>query len=334
MENVLDSIGNREPPIAGTVNQVGRSAHVGTEVLIFRVLKGLQDILPAAVAVFADQRVALRVLPEGGNAGCQNNQLPAVGNGHAGAVNGLVAQPGRVKFRRIQIHHAFLNTVGYKIDVLLLRKSGSRGQTAAAFPQEQPVQNAFAFGRGTHGQNKENRPVLQKMLHAVVKDFSNGGLFSAHHPLHAIYRAYHMGAVDHPVAANAYKQVFGMVCHSHNLMGNDLTGRNDQIVCRIHDPAVDLHIHRILPETLGDLLHILRRDLSQSKHIPPPVMDHHTFIRNVSVHELPLLLCYRRVGSQCRQNINQHVPGFQQMIVQVCDFPGLRMESGKIRRND
>ena len=77
------------------------------------------------------------------------------------------------------------------------------------------------------------------MLHAVVKDFSNGGLFSAHHPLHAIYRTYHMGAVDHPVAANAYKQVFGMVCHSHNLMGNDLTGRNDQIVCRIHDPVVN-----------------------------------------------------------------------------------------------
>ncbi len=55
------------------------------------------DFRGGAVAVFADQRVDTRVFTKAFEARRQDDQFTGIGNGHAGAVDRLVAQPGGVE---------------------------------------------------------------------------------------------------------------------------------------------------------------------------------------------------------------------------------------------
>ena len=99
---------------------MGGGAHVVPQVLILRFSKLLQRIQPSPVAIFADESVHRQILPEPGHAGSQDDQLPAVGDGHTGAVYRLVAQPCRFELTGLQVDHALFDTVVHEVDVLLL----------------------------------------------------------------------------------------------------------------------------------------------------------------------------------------------------------------------
>ena len=109
------------------MNQMRCRAHVVAQILILRLVEFVQHVQPTLIAVFADQLVALCVLAEFRNAGRQNNQLAAVRNCHTRAVDGLVAEPGGLKFGGIEIDNTLFDAVLDKVDVLLLCQLDSFG---------------------------------------------------------------------------------------------------------------------------------------------------------------------------------------------------------------
>ena len=182
-------------------------AHVVAQVLIFWLVELVQCVESALVAVLADELVALRVLAEFCDAGGQNDQLAAVRNRHAGTIDGLIAEPCGLELAGIEIDHAFLNAVLDEVNILLLRQLDRFRQTASSLADEQTVHHALALWSRADGQNKENGPTVQEMLHAIVEDFPHRRMVFPHHALHAVNCADHVRFVDHIAAADADKQI-------------------------------------------------------------------------------------------------------------------------------
>src|SRR5437588_81928 len=65
----------------------------------------LESVWSTPVAKAADEPIDGRVLAKFAHARRQYHQLPAIGDGHARSINGLVAQPGRLVFQGIKVHH-------------------------------------------------------------------------------------------------------------------------------------------------------------------------------------------------------------------------------------
>src|SRR5271165_529300 len=109
------------------MNEVRRGAEVAGQVRIF--VNCLERGWGPTIAVFADQRVNGFVLAKLSHSGRENDQLSAVGEGHAGTIYGLVAQPGAVKLVRVEIHHGFANGLFEYLEIHL--KAEFRGAAEA-----------------------------------------------------------------------------------------------------------------------------------------------------------------------------------------------------------
>ena len=288
----------------------------------------------AAVAVFADQGVHLRILAELCDAGRQHDQLAAIGHGHTGAVDGLVAQPCAFELAGIQIDHALFQPVLHKVDVFLLSQPDGFGQALPALTDEQAVGADAAAGRGGNGQGKENGAILQKVLHAVVEQLPYRGVILAHHALHAVHSAHHVAFVDHIAAAHAHKQIFGMVGHADDLVRHHLTGGDDQIVTLVHHASIDLHADGIVPQPFSDLLQISGGDLAQPDYVGAPVVGNEFFIGDVAEHDGGLLPRDRLVSPQRGEDIHLSAHVLQNVIVGVGDKTGVGVEPGKVGRQD
>ena len=117
-------------------------------------------------------------------------------------------------------------------------------------------------------------------------------------------------------------------------MRHDLAGRNDEVVAFVHHAAVDLHAERLMPEVFGDFFEIRSRDFADLDHIMPPVMDEHFLIRNALEHDLPLRFGNRLMCSERGHNIDLCAALGQQMIIDACNSPCLRMKPREIRRDN
>ena len=181
LRNLLYSVGDGEASIGRAMNQMCGRAHVVAQVLIFWLVELVQCVESALVAVLADELVALCVLAEFCHAGCQNDQLAAVGNRHAGTIDGLIAEPCGLELAGIEIDHAFLNAVLDEVNVLLLRQLDRFRQAASSLADKQAVHDAFALWGRADGQDEQNRALVQKVLHAVVEDLPHGRMVFPHH---------------------------------------------------------------------------------------------------------------------------------------------------------
>ena len=156
----------------------------------------------------------------------------------------------------------------------------------------------------------------------------------SHHAFHAVYCADHVRLVYHIAAADADKEVFGVVRHADDLVRHDLTGGNDEVIAFVHHTAIDLHADRFMPEAICDFFQIACRYFADFDHIMPPVMDDHAFIRNALEHDLPLHFGDWFVRAEGGHDIDLYAALGQQMVVDAGDFPRLRMEAREIRRGD
>ena len=156
----------------------------------------------------------------------------------------------------------------------------------------------------------------------------------SHHALHAVNCADHVRFVDHIAAADADKQILRVVRHADDFMRHDLTGRNDEVIAFVHHAAIDLHADRFMPEAICDFFQIACRYFADFDHIMPPVMDDHAFIGNALEHDLPLCFGNRLMCSEGGHDIDLRTHGRQQMIIDACNSPCLRMKPREIRRED
>ncbi len=120
--------GDGEAAFRRCVDEVSGGAQFGGDVGVFA--DGFERGGRAVVAVFADERVDGLVFAELFHAGREDDELGAVGERHAGAIDGLVAEPGGVKLVRVKIDDGLLDRLGDDFEVdLEAELGGAAGST-------------------------------------------------------------------------------------------------------------------------------------------------------------------------------------------------------------
>jgi ferritin-like protein len=97
-----------------------------------------------AVAVFSDELVDTLVLAEATHPGGQYNELSIVCDGHACAVDGLVAQPRRLELFWVQIHHHLVQWRLQELEVDLQRQLGSLHEALLVVSNEDSARHELA----------------------------------------------------------------------------------------------------------------------------------------------------------------------------------------------
>ena len=99
----------------------------------------------AAIAVFADQCVDDLVFAKILYAGGENDEVGAVGQRHAGAIDGLVAEPGGVKLAGVEIDNGLFEGCVEDFKVDLEAKVGGEVKTLGIIADEETAHGEAAF---------------------------------------------------------------------------------------------------------------------------------------------------------------------------------------------
>src|SRR5205085_5528101 len=99
---VTRTVGDGEAAFGGAVNQMRGGAEVGREIGV--ASDRLENLRCGEISVFTNQRVNGSVFSELLHAGGEDDELAAIGHGHAGAVDGLVADPRTLEFGGIEVN--------------------------------------------------------------------------------------------------------------------------------------------------------------------------------------------------------------------------------------
>ena len=137
--DVLHAVGDREASVGRAVYEVRRRAHVGPQVVRVVALEDLERVQAAAVAVLADEPVDRLVFAELVDAGREDDELAAVGHGHARAVDGLVAEPCGRELGGVEVDDALPDAVLHVVDVLLLRELYRLSEAVSPLADEDAV---------------------------------------------------------------------------------------------------------------------------------------------------------------------------------------------------
>src|SRR5258708_6165161 len=99
------------------VDEVRGSAEIGAEIWIF--LDCFKRARGSAIAVFADELVDALVFAELVHAWSEDDELCAIGERHAGAIDGLVSDPCGMEFAGIEEDDGFLDLLvkGFEVDL-------------------------------------------------------------------------------------------------------------------------------------------------------------------------------------------------------------------------
>ncbi len=243
-EAASGSIGDAEPPLAAAVNQMGCGAEIGLQLRV--ALHCGQGAGGAAIAVPAHQLVYCGVFSKLLEAGRQNQQLGIVGQGHTGAVNGLVAQPGALEFGRVQPHYAFVYFAVQLHKIHLLRKCRRLAKTLVIVAHEEPFGDHTAVFRCPYSEDINYREVAQEMGSGILQCIAHRAAGMPHKALHPIAGSQKVALANKVGAAHSHENILCVVGHTHHLVRHDLAYGEYQIEAGIQQQAIDLGLDAVV----------------------------------------------------------------------------------------
>ena len=144
-----------------------------------------------------------------------------------------------------------------------------------------------------------------------------------------------MALVDHGAAAQAHKQVLGIVGHAHHLVGHHLAHRQNQVESAVHQQVVYFHLDLRGIQAAADLVDKVLRNGAQNGGIGLPVVDQDILVRHHAAEELLLFpVAHGHVGAQCGHHLHLGAHGLQAGIEDLGDLTGIAVAAGIIRGHD
>src|SRR5258705_10132854 len=105
-----------------------------------------QRVRRATITEAANEPIDGRVLAEGAHTRREYDELALVGDGHARAIDGLVAEPRRFEFERIEIDNDFLWSTLEAIEVHLPTQRRTAFETGAIVAGVDAARHQLAVG--------------------------------------------------------------------------------------------------------------------------------------------------------------------------------------------
>src|ERR1700761_5803548 len=226
------AISNREPPLAGTMDEMSGRAQVT------RQLRILPDRFKGArcstIAILPDQRINGGILPELTNPGGEDNQFGIIRQRHASAIDALVSQPCAFELVGIEENHSLLDLPIHHLEVDLETEicgefEALRIVTNIEAANDQLPVDVLGYDR----QHINDRHPASEVFASIVEYTTNRRIGAAHHAFHSIHRAKEVAAMNSDGATRAYEDVLVVVRHADDFMGNDLAYGEDEIVATV-----------------------------------------------------------------------------------------------------
>ena len=216
---------------------------------------------------------------------------------------------------------------------LLLRELDGLGEAVAPFADEEAVGAYLAARRRVYREHPEYRALRDVVVEGVVEELADRRVVAAHRLLHSADGADHVRLVDHVGPAAPDEEVLRVVGHADHLVGDDLPGRDDEVVLLVHYEPVHLDGHRVLPEPLGDLLHRVGGHFPEAHDVGAPVVDDHLRVRDVAEHRLPLRFGDRHVRPERGEDVDVGALRRQQAVEHLGDEARVRVEAREVWRD-
>ena len=140
------------------------------------------------VAVLADERVVGGVFAELLQSGREDDEFAAVGDHHACAVDGLVAEPGGAELLGVEEDDDLPDGLVHEVEVDLLGESDAHVERRVVVADEE---SAHVHGSGVmvlshDGHGEDDGQVGQIGVDSVVEQLADGRLVDAHEPLQPV----------------------------------------------------------------------------------------------------------------------------------------------------
>ena len=162
----------------------------------------------------------------------------SVGERHAGAIDGLVAEPGAVELLGVEINDGLLDGLVEHFEIDLEAERGGEFEALDIVADEEAAHGESAIGTAADdGEHVDDRQVAEEVVGGVVEDVADWIVGSAHDALHAVDGAEIMAAVDAFAAAGPDQDVLVVVGHADDFVGHDLADGEDQIEAALRDAA-------------------------------------------------------------------------------------------------
>src|SRR5271163_3223700 len=183
---------------------MGSRAELGSQVrIVFHFLKRSRRAVVAELADFAvDGGVFSKLL----HSGSKHDEVGAVRQRHAGAVNGLVSQPGAVKLLRIEVDNGFVDGLIEQLNVDLHAQFRSQAKALHVIAHEQASDYELAGLVGPDDcQDIHDGDIAEKLVRGPIEDAAHWIIGSSHNPLHAHHCSQVVAAIDAERAGRTYQ---------------------------------------------------------------------------------------------------------------------------------
>src|ERR1035437_8067059 len=285
--------GDFEASFRGAVNQVRSRAQVVGQIGIG--FHRLESRRRAVIAVFANQCVDGLVFAEFLDGWSENNQLGAVGQRHAGAIDRFVAKPCGVEFFGIKIDDGLLDRLVEHFEIYFKAQLRGLREALDIIAYVQAAHRQPAVGSAAHHRLHINDgQMFQEMIGGVIEHVAHRIGGAAHDPLHPVDGAQVVAAIDAVTASRAYQNVLVVVGHADHFMRHNLANGENQVEAAPRDQLVDLRRPRITQLTFRLFADEIGRYLAKSLDVRAPIMHLEKIQRHIAVHRRDLLGLHRR----------------------------------------
>lgn len=328
---VAGAVGDLEAFLGGSVDEVGGGREVGGEVFV--VVDELHDFGGGAVAELADEAVDLGVFAEYFHFRCEDDEFAFVGDGHAGAVDGLVAEPGAVEFLGVEVDDHLGRFFVELVEVDGDGKLAGFLEGLVIVPDvESAGDEGTVFGRSDDGEDVEEGKVLAEFVLSVVEDAAERSVGAPHHAFHAVGGADEVAFVDAFHAAGSDEDVLVVVGHADDLVGDDLADGEDEVVAAFPDELVHLGGPGVGVDAVGDVGDKLGGDGADGDDVVAPAMGTDEAVREAGEHFVQLFGGHGDMGAEGGHDIDEGI------AVVVVGHAGQRtgpaVEAGEVGRQD
>ena len=162
--------------------------------------------------------------------GARTMSSRAIGKRHAGAIDGLVAEPGAVKLVGIEIDDGFVDGRVEHLEVHFEAEVGGEVEAFDVVADEEAAHGETALRVAANDRvHVDDGDVFKKLVGSVVQDLAHRIAGASHDALHAVDRAEIVAAVDALASAGSDQDVLVVVGHADHFMRHDLSDGEHEI---------------------------------------------------------------------------------------------------------
>ena len=204
----------------------------------------------------------------------------------------------------------------------------------APFPHKNALIAVLPVDLCHNGLDENKGELRQQMLLHIVKEIAHRISVSAQQAFQPIKYAEEMADVNHLAAAAADHNIFGVIGHAGNLVGDHLSDGQNRVIIRIQQLPVNGHGHTAVKQAFRKPEHNLCGNAADLRNGSSKIVGQIGIHRNaLAKHLTQFIRRHWNMRAECGQYLDRTAALCQLFVIERCDSACAGMRTGNIRGN-